>query len=679
MAKIESWNTEVPIQGPLGSVTGLPILQAYDIQVDDTGKRLDAELEEIKNNITNAGTGGGGTGDATSITVDSELSTTSENPVQNKVVNSEFDNVKREIGGIVSSFPRKLQRGVLDGELKTVLGVCGTDGSITQSTDRRITDYICVDGYSRFYTNDGETTFFIRCFDENKTFIGTLPTTNPVASINVLDILLMDNNVRYLVLCLRTGEEVPLYSEKIAIRGSLDDIYLKRNTNTPYVNVPLRTGYIESTYGYCVDRKEMINRSICSDMYEVEPDATYNANFTSREMAVFEYNETFGLIKKTIYTPENFNFTTTSETKYVMFRCYRTTDIFPENETLKITTRSYFTKIKKLPRLYNEEKLCFKIDDDKYSAGNIKLPQNYSVDGKPVPVIVFVHGSGDFGGFSDSAMTANYATQYGYLVDNGYAIIDFYGWDSSVSFYGTNTWCSPTNIKSYETGIKFMLDKYNLDENNIFVSGKSLGGIMGLYLALGNKINIKACGLLSPVLSTWGYNELGYNKTVRLQIARDFGFSDVENSPLNSDTFSWQDEATVNYIKEHSHLIAGYNPFWIGSNNGSVNDKLDADINGNYETLTFKFTNNTPLKIWCAEDDTVSVHAIDSMIDAIRNAGCHAEVRKMPANTGGHHAVDTDANALQKTDVTTKLNVHYDSIALAYYELVQFFEQFRSE
>ena len=45
MANIESWNPNVPILGKLGSATGQPIVQAYDIQTDENGKRLDEELD----------------------------------------------------------------------------------------------------------------------------------------------------------------------------------------------------------------------------------------------------------------------------------------------------------------------------------------------------------------------------------------------------------------------------------------------------------------------------------------------------------------------------------------------------------------------------------------------------------------------------------------------------------
>lgn len=86
-------------------------------------------------------------------------------------------------------------------------------------------------------------------------------------------------------------------------------------------------------------------------------------------------------------------------------------------------------------------------------------------------------------------------------------------------------------------------------------------------------------------------------------------------------------------------------------------------------------SNNTPIKIWIAEDDkTVSIDNCKGFVQSLHNGGYKAEIRLMPANTGAHHAVDNDPAALQTLDVTTRLGVHYDSVPTAYYELAGFFD-----
>lgn len=69
----------------------------YDDFVPYTGDRdnLTADVASIKKKVDAGGTGG-------SITVDSTLSTESENPVQNKVVTAELNNIKEELGSNTS-------------------------------------------------------------------------------------------------------------------------------------------------------------------------------------------------------------------------------------------------------------------------------------------------------------------------------------------------------------------------------------------------------------------------------------------------------------------------------------------------------------------------------------------------------------------------------------------------
>ena len=87
-----------------------------------------------------------------------------------------------------------------------------------------------------------------------------------------------------------------------------------------------------------------------------------------------------------------------------------------------------------------------------------------------------------------------------------------------------------------------------------------------------------------------------------------------------------------------------------------------------------------PLKIWIAEDDSaVSYARASALVSSLQNDGCYAELRTMPSGTGGHHAVDNDANAPQTTNVTTKCGITYATIPTAYYELVKFFDKFLSK
>ena len=86
---------------------------------------------------------------------------------------------------------------------------------------------------------------------------------------------------------------------------------------------------------------------------------------------------------------------------------------------------------------------------------------------------------------------------------------------------------------------------------------------------------------------------------------------------------------------------------------------------------------NVPIKIWSAPDDTSAWYAsCERQISILKNGGAKAELRTMPEGTGGHHAVDNDPNALQTTNITTKLGVNYETVPTAYYELAKYCDSF---
>lgn len=79
------WNNKSDFNGSYNSLTDKPTIPTRLSQLaDDTTHRLVTDAEKQKWNSSTGGTG-------TSITVDSALSATSTNPVQNKVIKSELD------------------------------------------------------------------------------------------------------------------------------------------------------------------------------------------------------------------------------------------------------------------------------------------------------------------------------------------------------------------------------------------------------------------------------------------------------------------------------------------------------------------------------------------------------------------------------------------------------------
>lgn len=318
--------------------------------------------------------------------------------------------------------------------------------------------------------------------------------------------------------------------------------------------------------------------------------------------------------------------------------------------------------------------------DSYYTKGLLKLPSNYNVSGEPVPMIVFIHGSADYGIINSQTMSGSYDAYYNYLRDEGFAIFDCYAWsnkyNSSNAGYA-NTWGLPINTACYESGINYICDHYNVDKRQIFVACKSLGGIQALSLFYNSSIPIKAFGLLAPELDIL-HVELGYVSATKKVVASELGFSEDTNGVLNFNQGDTIPEGFWDYITENMQCWSGVFSYFCGL------PIVASDKPNYYNTYTptasmARTSLNRPIKIWIAQDDVaVQYSASSALINSLINGGYKAQLRTMPNNTGGHHSVDTDANALQTTDVTTSLGIYYATIPTAYYELAQWFKMWRS-
>lgn len=80
------------------------------------------------------------------------------------------------------------------------------------------------------------------------------------------------------------------------------------------------------------------------------------------------------------------------------------------------------------------------------------------------------------------------------------------------------------------------------------------------------------------------------------------------------------------------------------------------------------------MKIWVAsDDDNVPVTFIKWYKKMVDNGNGLCHVRLLPPNTGKHHAVDTDLNAV-KVDYLTKYNGKVN-IPIAYAEAIDWFDR----
>lgn len=326
---------------------------------------------------------------------------------------------------------------------------------------------------------------------------------------------------------------------------------------------------------------------------------------------------------------------------------------------------------------YSPSDITFMFDVGDYNTrGYLKLPPNYDRFGEAVPLIVFVHGSGDFTNIDSASMTSLYDEYYNYLRDCGYAVFDCYGWTSKYPNGSSHTWGVPINMEAYKKGIKHVLKTYNLDGDNIFVSCKSLGGIVAAALALDGTIKIRACGMLAPLLDPLSTGKLGYSRENRVRLAAEWGFEGDWQSVLDVENDDYDAAAAKAYIATQADKIAGWNPMWKNMPL-PLATKVDNSLNYKNDDTAYRYC-DTPVKIWIAPDDASELYNLSAnFVRTLKNGGCIAELRIMPEGTGGHHAVDNDPAALKKASVTTALGVTHTNVPTAYYELSQWFDRFR--
>lgn len=322
----------------------------------------------------------------------------------------------------------------------------------------------------------------------------------------------------------------------------------------------------------------------------------------------------------------------------------------------------------------------YPISDNLYNTGRIMLPYNYTPDGDSCPVILFVHGSNCYL-TANGDMLSDYVPFWEYLCNQGYAIIDCWGWTSKYSQSGNNQhnpWMIPTTKLAYNSLVDFVINNFNIDKNNMFIMCKSLGGYIATYLLSTGRF--KAGSLLAPALAYFGGNQyasFGYTSAIRQIIANELQLTGNTSGYISG---SYTAEEGKDFWRQNLDKLSGYMPTWMGLTGNSASDKLETDMSRVYNVHNLCKTGMPPTIIFAAMDDeSVDVNVIQSMCENIRNAGQVGTFRVMPNGTGGHHSVDSDANALKNANpITTRSGVVYaaNTVPLAYVESEEFISSF---
>lgn len=320
---------------------------------------------------------------------------------------------------------------------------------------------------------------------------------------------------------------------------------------------------------------------------------------------------------------------------------------------------------------------------DKYfNSGVLKMPPNYSPFGEPVPLIIWAQGSGGYGTIKSHSIDLGYEPHFKYLTDEGYAVLGVFPWTSK---YPEATYAnpgSPTSIYAYNQAYEWVKKNFNV-QSDVYLSGKSSGGMVGTILPYFKSIPIRATGLLAPAMSPIR-EPFGASEASRWAYADDFGF-EGDHSVLAEQAGTPAVKRTpelLDYLRLNGQKILGYSGFWNGLflentadiiENGATRQEYDWESHKDKKRFF-----PTPLKIWAAEDDDRGMVWEYSrlMIHTIKNAQGNAELRKMPTGTGGHNATDSAPEALKVASIVTKLGIIKTDVPLAFVELVSWFRRF---
>ena len=295
------------------------------------------------------------------------------------------------------------------------------------------------------------------------------------------------------------------------------------------------------------------------------------------------------------------------------------------------------------------------------------LPESYSRYGSPTKLIIFCKQGGTKIGTSASEdYNRSIRSQspilnlpvFPYLINKGYAVLAADGepdeWLEDIGLGGGDTVAdlrvcgNYVAVASTRNAYDYVIDRYNIDRNGVFVFGYSQGGHYAQNVADLSGIPILAVTEVSPVCS-FKYHQWDFvaNATIegittshaaRLNIARMFGmtpfttsqqleamqFDDEKNHVIGYDPW------TRNMINPFSQFTKNSSQLWMFSNGVTINDVDSIKINAK------------PTKIFMsAYDDTLSVDVAKAFIKSIKNGGGVADIVLYEQTSSPHRFFDS--------------------------------------
>jgi hypothetical protein len=296
-----------------------------------------------------------------------------------------------------------------------------------------------------------------------------------------------------------------------------------------------------------------------------------------------------------------------------------------------------------------------------------------------------------------------------YLTNEGFAVFDCYCFTSK--YYSENFQNQaaplPVFLQAYIAGIKYVCEYFNVDINNVCFYAMSAGGNLAhMLLHSFGDIKPRAVAMLCPStgFASTIFRTFFLYDAMRTLIVNYLGLSDEPGASTFISTIYGLDDPTARaFVENHLDSFAGLICGAIGAHGATFEQQYEWMTTG-VTTLPQWMTDlslpgiasgwttspatgipslvnhpklsafsSVPVKFWQSFDDVnVSGHANYTIYTWLKNGGTNVQWRTLPDGTGGHHAVDTDPNAL-KSSGTTRLGISYSNIATAYVEMADFF------
>ena len=316
-----------------------------------------------------------------------------------------------------------------------------------------------------------------------------------------------------------------------------------------------------------------------------------------------------------------------------------------------------------------------------YDNGYIVLPPNYSVDGDPVPLIIWVHGTsaGDF-----TSTTTSYPAEREFVAKNGYAMCACSGMTNEGTYSSSNTLACPSFAVAVVNFAKFCLSNYNLKQDGVYIACKSSGGFVAHLLALTQPIKVRALGshspALSPIVSMANHaNQLSATATMEAQqIGVDYTFSGTfveadKNAVLNNiDKWRTIDPFFMGCDLTDDEIETIVEATWGNVTTGNVTGGLNiANGIGNETLLGGKRRYiPCPVKIWHGSSDANVPYANSRLyVEMAQRAGAQCFLRTI---SGAYH----DANHTQmKGTYNTRYGGSVSDVPGMWVELIDWFNQ----